>query len=195
MAKRKRPPDIGRHREAFFRSASYLKMTIRAGRQLREGYDSLAAVAHESDARQFALIDFMTDLHVGGYSFVMALHQACLWLKVLATYEPSIKNNVRGFTAALLEVENLRHMYEHETEYANGGGKLRHLWSRRDPKLGGLSQPATGVSMLTDADGVWHGRIGGRLDVRMATESAERMFVALRIAAKRLPPLGPPSTN
>src|SRR5262249_20728622 len=76
------------------------------------------------------------------------------------------------------------------SEYRAGRGWRQEQWLQPlDPRVT-LSQEATAVSTLTDANGRPIHRLGVRLDVEPTIELAGRMLRQLECTMERLPPIG-----
>jgi hypothetical protein len=183
----KRIVTVRERRTAFIRARSFVALAVRQGQGLRDLYQSFTADRERMASR---LLDFYTRLHADEYVFVLALHQACQWVQVVARHDSTLKNDVRVFIASLPDIGDLRDMWEHEVEYVHGRGKRRDRWSRPlDPNVS-IMQEATSGSIWVDDKGKLTHRIGGRMDVGPATTAAAKMLRALDRALERLPPLG-----
>jgi hypothetical protein len=70
------------------------------------------------------VVEFHTRTHANAYAFVLALHQARKWVRILTRHDPTLKNAMKAFTASLKEIDDLRDMWEHEVDSSTGGGSV-----------------------------------------------------------------------
>src|SRR6266404_1519394 len=166
MGERKDLLSLGDRREGVRHAWSYLSLAICQAERIETAWK---ASTGKRDAGGMArLAHFLMSLHGEDYAFVMALHQAKVWLKIVAGYEPTIKAGVRVFAASLPDLEELRDMWEHETDYFKGRGRKRQRWLHALTPDVNIMQEATAGSIWHDPSGRWTHRIGGRLDMGSA---------------------------